>query len=213
MAGPKAQIGAESMQLAIERLWTLDGEALRVEWRNFFGKRAPKALPKSLLVRALAYRLQALEFGNLDAQTLRVLDAYTGKGAGKSRGRVRVDRLRGASSASGGPRVKPGSILVREWLGELHRVMALEGGFAWNDGIYRSLSEVARAITGTRWNGPRFFGLGRGNEAARHAARVLPKGRRSVGKDAGGDGEAQSDRSPSSPAEPGIGNRLMEIAP
>jgi hypothetical protein len=55
--------------------------------------------------------------------------------------------------------VRPGTLLVREWDGVLHRVMALDEGFAWNGTSYRSLSEVARAITGTRWNGPRFFGL------------------------------------------------------
>ncbi len=60
--------GAESVERAIERLRTLDGEALRVEWRNLFGRRAPKALRKSLLARALAYRLQALEFGDLDSR-------------------------------------------------------------------------------------------------------------------------------------------------
>ncbi len=55
--------------------------------------------------------------------------------------------------------LKPGTILAREHNGELHRVMVLDDGFAWNGATYRSLSEVARAITGTNWNGPRFFGL------------------------------------------------------
>ncbi len=160
-----------AVERAIERLRTLDGEALRVEWRNLFGRRAPKALPKSLLARALAYRLQALEFGDLDPHTLRVLEAYAAKGAGSWRGRVRADRLSRTKQVSTGPGVKPGSILVREWAGELHRVMALEVGFAWNGATYRSLSEVARAITGTRWNGPRFFGLSRETEAEKDASR------------------------------------------
>ena len=158
--------GAESLKSDIERLKTLDIDALRVEWRNLFGKRLPKALPKSLLVKALAYQLQAMAFGDLEPQTLRVLEAYAAKNDGRWRGRVRVDRLRAAPPLSSGPRIKPGSILVREWAGELHRVMALEVGFAWNGAPYRSLSEVARAITGTRWNGPRFFGLDRKSEAA-----------------------------------------------
>jgi DUF2924 family protein len=158
--------GAESLKSDIERLKALDIDALRVEWRNLFGKRLPKALPKSLLVKALAYQLQAMALGDLDPQTLRVLDAYAAKNDGRWRGRVRVDRLGVASPLSSGPRIKPGSILVREWAGELHRVMALEVGFAWNGAPYRSLSEVARAITGTRWNGPRFFGLDRQSEAA-----------------------------------------------
>ena len=150
MAALSTRNGAESVELAIERLGTLDGEALRIEWRNLFGRRAPRALPKSLLVRALAYRFQALEFGDVDPHTLRVLEAYAAKGAGSWSGRVRVDRLRRTKQVSSGPGVKPGSILVREWAGERHRVTALEIGFAWNGATYRSLSEVARAITGTR---------------------------------------------------------------
>ncbi len=183
--------GAESIERAIERLWMVDGEALRIEWRNLLGRRAPKALPKSLLVKALAYRLQALEFGDLDPHTLRVLEAYAAKGAGSWRGRVRVDQLSRTKQVSTGPSVKPGSILVREWAGELHRVMALEVGFAWNGATYRSLSEVARAITGTRWNGPRFFGLSRETEAEKDARRsatainqgVSPRKSRRVGPD------------------------------
>ncbi len=171
MATLSTRNGAVSVELAIERLGTLDGEALRIEWRNLFGKRAPKTLPKSLFVRALAYRLQALEFGDLDLDTLRVLGAYAAKCARGPRGRIRGDRLSRTKQVSTGPGVKSGSILVREWAGELHRVMALEVGFAWNGATYRSLSEVARAITGTRWNGPRFFGLSRGTETESAASR------------------------------------------
>jgi hypothetical protein len=162
MAPLSPRQGDESVEHAIKPLQSLDGDALRIEWRNLFGRRVPKALPKSLMVRALAYCLQALTFGDLDPQTLRVLDAYAAKSATGGRGRVRVDRLRGMTQASSAPSIKPGSILVREWAGDLQRVMVLEVGFAWNGATYRSLSEVARAITGTRWNGPRFFGLGKG---------------------------------------------------
>jgi hypothetical protein len=168
MAALSPRQGAEKVERAIERLHTLDGEALRIEWRNLFGRRAPKGLPKSLVVRALAYRLQALEFGDLDPHSLRVLDAYAAKNAGGGCVRVRADWLPRAAQthASSAPRIKSGSILVREWAGELHRVTALEVGFAWNGATYRSLSEVARAITRTRWNGPRFFGLSKGADAA-----------------------------------------------
>ncbi len=183
MAALSTENGAESIQLAVERLRTLDGEALRLEWRSLFGKRAPKALPKSLLIRALAYRLQALELGDLDPQTLRVLEAYAAKSRGSLKGRVRPDQLRGRSAALYGLVVKPGSILVREWAGERHRVTALESGFVWNGGTYRSLSQVARAITGTRWNGPRFFGLGRASEAARRATGLAKRDLGSAGRD------------------------------
>jgi hypothetical protein len=206
MAALSTENGAESIQLAVDRLRSLDGEGLRHEWRNLFGKRAPKALPKSLLIRALAYRLQALGLGDLDPQILRVLDAYVAKSRGRLNGRVRLDQLRGKSAASYGLTVKPGSILVREWSGELHRVTALESGFVWNGRTYRSLSEVARAITGTRWNGPRFFGLGHGSEAARRAAGVAKRGRGSVGRDR----DAPADAPPAFRAEPPIGSRAVE---
>jgi hypothetical protein len=161
-----APMGADRLKSDIEHLRALDIDALRIEWRNLFRKQTPKALPKSLLVKALACQLQAMALGDLDAQTLSVLDAYAAKKDGRWRGRVRVDRRGRSSPLSSGPRIKPGSILIREWAGELHRVMALDVGFAWNGGTYRSLSEVARAITGTRWNGPRFFGLDRKTEGA-----------------------------------------------
>lgn len=202
MAALATENGAESIQLAVERLRTLDGEGLRVEWRNLFGKRAPKALPKSLLIRALAYRLQALELGDLDPQTLRVLDAYGAKSRGRLNGRVRLDQLRGRAAASYGLAVKPGSILVREWSGELHRVTALESGFVWNGETYRSLSEVARAITGTRWNGPRFFGLSRASEAARCGTGASKRDRGSAGRD--------RDAPPAYRAEPQIESRAVE---
>jgi Protein of unknown function (DUF2924) len=185
MATLSTRGGAESLKSDIERLKTLDVEALRVEWRTLYGKRAPKSLPKSLLVKAIAYRLQAVAFGDLDPQTLRVLEAYAAKGEGRSKGRVRADRLSGASSSSTGPHIKPGCVLVREWAGEIHRVTVVEVGFAWNGGTYRSLSEVARAITGTRWNGPRFFGLDR-KRAAKDTSDNVTRGRRNLYPDKGG---------------------------
>lgn len=165
MAALSIQPIAESLKSDIERLKTLDVEALHVEWRRLYGKRAPKSLPKSLLLRALAYRLQVLGFGDLDAQTLRVLEAYTAKSNGRWKGRVRAHRFSGTSISSSGPHIKLGCVLLRQWAGEIHRVTVVEVGFTWKGGIYRSLSEVARAITGTRWNGPRFFGLDRKDEA------------------------------------------------
>jgi hypothetical protein len=100
--------------------------------------------------------MQANAYGDLDRETLRFLEQVRreserrGKGA-KGKGVVPpVPERRGP---------KPGTLLVREHEGTLHRLTVIEGGFAWNGTEYRSLSEVARAITGTRWNGPRFFGL------------------------------------------------------
>ena len=138
------------LEYEIARLRGLDLPGLQARWRTMFGRRAPAHLPKHLLLRILAYRLQAEVHGDLDAASVRSLDRLAKTGSDKSA------PLPQASS------VKPGTLLVREWDGVLHRVMALDQGFAWNGTSYRSLSEVARAITGTRWNGPRFFGLREG---------------------------------------------------
>ena len=135
----------------IARLRCLDLAGLQARWRTMFGRRAPAHLPKHLLLRIIAYRLQADLHGDLDSATVRYLDRLAKAGTGRSA------PLAEASS------VRPGTLLVREWEGVLHRVMALDQGFAWNGTSYRSLSQVVRAITGTRWNGPRFFGLREGS--------------------------------------------------
>jgi len=100
----------------------------------------------------LAYRLQAERLGDLDKETVRLLDRVSSGNGGNALGSVlgnqsRFDRLR------------PETVLVREWNGVRHRIEGLDKGFAWNGKTYRSLSAVAFAMTGTRWSGPRFFGL------------------------------------------------------
>jgi hypothetical protein len=143
----------------IARLGDLDLDALRLRWRKLFRAGAPPHLPRSLLLRIIAYRIQANAYGDLDRATLRFLD--------------KIAREREARRASGETRravppippvdqrrsLKPGTELVREHAGTLHRVVVVTDGFSWKGAPYRSLSEVARAITGTNWNGPRFFGL------------------------------------------------------
>jgi len=101
-------------------------------------------------LRILAYRLQADGLGELDADTLRLLD--------RSGSPADVGRLADAFNQLKAD-LRPGTALVREWDGQLHRVMVLADGFAWKDKVYASLTKVAFAMTGTRWNGPRFFGL------------------------------------------------------
>jgi hypothetical protein len=129
----------------VARLCDLDIPALRVQWQNLFRGPAPLHLPRQLMIRTLAYRMQADRFGDLDAEYRRLLDtAPTPEAAGR---------------ASSPVRLRPGTVLTREWNGQIVRVSVLKNGFAWNSEIYASLSKVASAITGTRWNGPRFFGL------------------------------------------------------
>ena len=102
------------------------------------------------MFRILAYRLQADRFGDLDTKSRRLLDS---EGSPEDAGKRAVDPKRLIAH------VRPGTILAREWNGRMHRVTVLADGFAWNGKTYPSLSKVAEAITGTRWNGPRFFGM------------------------------------------------------
>lgn len=138
----------------IATLRDLDQDGLRRRWRMLSGKPAPLHLPRALLLRLIAYRLQANAFGDVDPAIRRLLDglAKAGKGGQKN----------GETGVPARPELRPlllGTHLVREHEGVLHRVMVLKDGFAWNGSTYRSLSQVAREITGTRWNGHRFFGL------------------------------------------------------
>ena len=132
----------------LDRLAAMDAASLRRRWRMVFGRASPEQLPRALLQRALAYRIQADVLGDLDRDTIRMLDRLAREG--RDGAVIPLPELRAT---------KPGALLVREWEGALHRVMVLEQGFAWNGQTYDSLSKVARAITGTNWNGPRFFGL------------------------------------------------------
>ena len=146
---PRASIEDE-----IARLRDLDLNGLRVRWRNAFGKPAPEHLARYLLFRVIAYRLQADRLGDLDAETLKVLKQAAGQEgppSAVSKNLARLDQRRFAPP--------PGSVLVREWDRKSHRVMVMPDGFAWNGETFDSLSEIAFAITGTKWNGPRFFGL------------------------------------------------------
>jgi hypothetical protein len=142
----------ESLDNEIARLRGLDVGELRARWHTVFRRAAPPHLPRHLLFRILAYRLQADQLGELDAATRRVLERI-GSGSSEAVGRLVADLDRSRAE------LKPGTLLTREWDGHLQRVMVLADGFVWNGKTYGSLSKVAFAITGSRWNGPRFFGL------------------------------------------------------
>jgi len=150
---PRSKIGRappdrRAIDVEIARLRELDVDALRARWHTVFGRRSPSHLPRHLLFRILAYRLQVDRLGDIDAESLRLLDrSETPEKAGqRAVARRPVD-------------VRPGTVLAREWNGQMQRVTVLENGFAWKGKTYPSLSKIALAITSTRWNGPRFFGL------------------------------------------------------
>jgi hypothetical protein len=141
-----------SLDTEIARLRGLDVGELRARWHTVFRRRAPPHLPRHLLFRILAYRLQADRLGDLDADSRRLLDRI-GSGPSDGINRLVTDRNRPRTE------LRPGTLLTREWEGHLQQVMVLADGFSWNGTSYPSLSKVAFAMTGTRWSGPRFFGL------------------------------------------------------
>jgi Protein of unknown function (DUF2924) len=123
---------------------------LRVRYRELFQADPPKAFGPDLLRRTIAHRIQERAFGGLSREHQRLLDQLIRAAKAKPNGRLELPR-----------RIKPGSELVRTWNRRTHRVVVLEDGFAYEGRPYESLSEIASEITGTRWNGPRFFGLRR----------------------------------------------------
>jgi hypothetical protein len=137
----------------IAHLRGLDPGGLSARWRSLFQQPAPAHLTRHLLFAVIAYRVQADRFGDLDHTTKQVLDRTAAKEAGS------VTSARLASFDQKRTELTPGTVLVREWDRRSQRVMVMADGFAWNGQTYGSLSKVAFAITGTKWNGPRFFGL------------------------------------------------------
>ena len=130
-------------------LMSVEASVLQRRWRSLMNCPAPAALPQSLMIRILSWKDQTIISGELDAKARDDL-ANSLKNTASDR----------ASQTKPNPiRIKPGTLFTREHAGVLHRVMAVETGFAWNGRTFASLSAVARAITGTHWNGKRFFGL------------------------------------------------------
>jgi Protein of unknown function (DUF2924) len=166
-ASPPASDRAPGSEVAerLARLETLDLSAMRQEWRRLYRAEPPR-LSRDLMMRALAYRIQEIAFGGLSKANLRRLAALAAEF--ESDGRI-------ATSAQ--PRIKPGARLVREWHGRTHAVVVTEEGFEFEGKFYRSLTGIAREITGAAWSGPRFFGLARAASASgrNHAPAPLGK--------------------------------------
>jgi hypothetical protein len=159
-ATPGASLPLDASVLSIVgNLEGLDLNGLRRQWRAHLGGEPPAHLPRWLLIRVLAYRLQSDAFGDLDKSIQRMLRSNKNRGAA-----IPFDRR--APQTRDGVGLKVGALLVREWNGKLERVMILEEGFAWNGQTFGSLSQIAKAMTGTNWNGHRFFGLRQGKTPA-----------------------------------------------
>jgi len=129
----------------------LDLPVLRTLWRELYGSEPPVRMSRELIIQAIAYRIQEKMFGGLSRATRMKLAAARKGSAGATSIRAKTQH-----------RVKPGTRFLREWQGQTHEVTATsDGHYFYRDRTYRSLSEIARQITGTRWSGPAFFGLKR----------------------------------------------------
>ncbi len=144
------------LDFQLAALATMSPTQLRAVWKRLSGEDLPNA-PASLLRQLIAYRLQEKKFGKLPVQIERQLDRMA-SGLGKGEDKAGAVSL-GDISAPRAP-ILHGTRFIREWNGRTISVTANEGGaFEWEGETYRSLSEIARKVTGTRWSGPRFFGL------------------------------------------------------
>jgi hypothetical protein len=139
--------GDIEVQRRLEALSDLSPDELRKEWRRLYRSQPPR-LSRDLLVRAIAFRIQELRHGGLSKATSRQLAAF-GK-PNKPGEKIAVESA---------PKIRAGARLVREWNGRTHTVTVEEEGFTYAGRTYRSLTAIAREITGARWSGPRFFGL------------------------------------------------------
>jgi hypothetical protein len=141
---PRSSFDGEAIEAEIDRIRSFGLDELRNLWRATFRASSPPGFTKDLITRFLCWHIQGQAFGELDPKTAKHL-------ANLARGdRSRIERPR---------RLKSGTVLVREYLGERHTVTVIANGYIWREATYASLSIIARAITGTNWNGPRFFGL------------------------------------------------------
>lgn len=136
------------VEAELERLPATPIVELRKRYRELFKAEPPKAFGPDLLRRSIAHRIQEKAYGGLPMATRRLLDQLVKAAAAKPDARLELPR-----------QIKPGSELVRTWNRRTYRVMVLQKGFAYDGKTFASLSEIATLITGTKWNGPRFFGL------------------------------------------------------
>jgi|AERA01.1.fsa_nt_gi hypothetical protein len=139
---------SEAITAEVAALALLPHQELRLAWRRYYKAYPPKFVNRNVIELGVAWKIQERAFGGLDAATKRQLDALADELEAKS-DITRPKQLE----------LRPGARLVRDWRGEIHEVLVTEEGFQWRGRSWRSLSLIAKEITGTHWSGPRFFGL------------------------------------------------------
>jgi hypothetical protein len=148
-----------ALEAEIRRLPDLGLDELRARWKTLFGHPAPKSLRRDFLARAVAYQMQVEAYGGLSETTKRRLRE------------IAAAVRRGDADAAGiGSQTRPGTQMIRQWKDKTHTVTALSDGFEWDGRVYKSLSAIAKAITGTNWNGYAFFGIKRAPLGNKNAA-------------------------------------------
>ena len=145
----------EARIIALDALAT---DELRIEWQMLYRARPPTRLSRDLLMRGVAYKIQEQTHGGLSLSTRRMLRSLAG-------GSDEPGRSRAAPAII----LRPGTKLVREWHQHAHTVSVLENGFEYRGERYRSLTQIARQITGVHWSGPLFFGISKRRRAVEAA--------------------------------------------
>jgi hypothetical protein len=145
----------------IDHLGKLSRAELRVLWEREFSEKAPATLGRDILALGIAYARQERRHGGLAKPVAKELDRLLAI--------VLRDDGAGAPKPVSTTLPRTGTILVREWRGMAHQVTVVDDSFIWNGTTYRSLSSIAHAITGTKWNGPRFFGMREGKSKVSEA--------------------------------------------
>jgi hypothetical protein len=153
---PAPSPAANELDTELARIAVMDVNQLRDAWRRKRGGDPPEALSKDLIARALAHWLQEERFGGLDPHVRKLVNSLAKKNGAPVR------------------HLKIGSVIVREYRGKLHEVFVAPDGFNWQGETYPSLSVIAKKITGTSWNGPRFFGLRHEAETTTKDAQTVP---------------------------------------
>ena len=148
VSAPPPTMTIARLEREIEALADLTRAELVERWRTHYRTDPPKSISRRLLIRAIAYEMQAKRYSGLRPATDRRLRMIANGTAVGDHGGRKVS-----------PTLQPGARLIREWNGVSHVVEVIEGGFVWKGDRHRSLSAIARAITGAHWSGPRFFGL------------------------------------------------------